>query len=132
MVASEAFNAYVKGAVAGAALGAALGAGTGAAIGAIAGRRGWAGRGAAIGAALGGTRGLFLGSARNRRAMERRVRMVLRSNQLRRKVLAQGMSHEGLIYFPAVNIQSVRVVTAGRGRQEPFQIDIPVSRPIQK
>jgi hypothetical protein len=132
VVASEAFNSYVRGALAGAVLGAALGAGLGAAIGGASGRRGGAGRGAAFGAAAGGTEGLFLGSVANRSAMERRVRFTLMANSLYPKILGQEMTDDGLIYFPAVNIKSVKVLLPGVGELEPIKMEIPVVMPPQE
>jgi len=132
VVASEAFKSYVRGAIAGAILGAAIGAGLGAAVGAAAGGRGWAGRGAAIGAAAGGTEGLVLGSVANRQAMETRVRTILMSNKLPNKVLSNEMTHDGLIYFPAVDIKTVKVLLPGVGGQDAIKVEIPVIMPPQE
>jgi len=132
VVSSEAFNSYVRGAVAGAILGAALGAGLGAAIGGVAGGGRWAARGAAIGAASGGTQGLVLGSVANRQAMEMRVRTVLMANHLQPKVLSKGMTHEGLVYFPAKDIKSIRILLASEGGRDVLKLDIPVAMPAQE
>jgi len=132
VVVSEAFNSYVRGAIAGAILGAALGAGLGAAVGGIAGGGKWAARGAAIGATAGGTQGLVLGSVGNRAAMEAKVRMTLISNQLQPKPLSKEMTHEGLVYFPAVEIKSIKILAAGVAGQDPLKIEIPVTMPPQE
>jgi hypothetical protein len=129
IVSSEAFGSYVRGAVAGAVVGALIGAGLGAALGGGLGGRAWAARGAAIGAASGGGQGLVLGSVRNRSAMEMKVRSLMISNQLMPKPLSTGMTHEGLIYFPAVQIQSVRVLLSYA--QNSIKAEIPVVMPIQ-
>jgi hypothetical protein len=131
VVSSEAFNAYVRGAIAGALLGAALGAGLGAAVGGVAGGGRWAGRGAAIGATSGGTQGLVLGSVANRQALEIRVRTVLLANQLQPKVLSRGMSHEGLVYLPVKEIRAIRMLLAAEGGHEVINIEIPVTMPVR-
>lgn len=129
VVASEAFSSYVRGALAGALLGAALGAGLGAALGGAIGGARWAARGAAIGAASGGTQGMVLGAGGNRAAMEARVRLLLMSNYLQPRLLTQGITHDGIVYFPAVNIVSARIVLAAGAN--PMIIDIPFTLPVQ-
>jgi len=132
VVSSEAFNSYVKGAIAGAVIAGILGAGLGAAIGGIAGGRSWAGRGAALGATYAGTQGLVLGAVANRAAMEQQARLLLISNQLMPKTLAPGMTHDGLVYLPAVQIQSIRLLIASSGYQETTKAEIPVIMPPQE
>jgi hypothetical protein len=132
VVASEAFNSYVRGAIAGAIIGAAIGAGLGAALGGIVGGRGWAGGGAALGAVAGGGEGLVLGSVANRQAMENRARILLISNQLQAKALGQEMTDDGLIYFPAVNIKSIKLLIAVWGGQQVIRVDLPVTMPVQE
>jgi hypothetical protein len=132
VVASEAFNSYVRGAIAGAILGAAIGAGLGAALGGAIGGRGWAGRGAAIGAASGGSQGLVLGAVGNRAAMEAKARMLLIANELQPRPLSKEMTHDGLVYFPAVNIREIKILAAGMGGEEPVMIIIPVVMPPQQ
>jgi len=129
IVASEAFGSYVKGAIAGVLIGAIIGAGIGAALGGAIGGARWATRGAAIGASSGGGQGLILGAGGNRAAMEARVRMMIISNYFMPKPLYQGMTHDGLIYFPAVQIQSVRLLLSSG--QKAIKIEIPVTMPIQ-
>lgn len=131
VVASEAFGAHVRGALAGALLGAALGAGLGAALGAIAGGGRWAGTGAAIGATAGGIEGLFLGSVASRAQMEANVRRVVFQKMLRTAKVGKGMFHEGLVYFPAVTITSVRVLLADAYSEDVLEMNIPVVMPLQ-
>lgn len=128
VIASEAFAAYVRGAVAGAILGAALGAAAGAAVGAAVGGGHWAGRGAAIGAASGGTEGLVLGAGGNRAELELRVRGLLSMHQMQPKALPAEARHDGLVYFPAKDLRLLRVLlTSGGG--EPIMVKIPVTVP---
>jgi hypothetical protein len=127
VVASQAFAAHVRGALAGAA----LGAGLGAALGGIAGGGGAAARGAAIGAAFGGVEGLLVGSAGTRSQMEARVRRVLYAKSLRTETLAPGMTCEGLVYFPAVPITSIRVLLADTLSPQVLDLNIPVTLPPQ-
>jgi len=131
VVASEAFAAHVRGALAGAILGAALGAGLGAAVGGIAGGGGSAARGAAIGAGFGGAEGLLVGSAASRSQLESRIRQLLYAKTLRIETLGRGMFGDGLVYFPAVNITSVRVVLAEAEGPGLLDINIPVVMPLQ-
>jgi len=131
VVASEAFSAHVRGAVAGAILGAALGAGLGAAVGGIAGGRGAAATGAAIGASFGGVEGLLVGSAASRSQMEARVRHLLFEKMLRTQILGRGMFYDGLVYFPAVPITAIRVVLAEAGGPNVLEVNIPVALPPQ-
>jgi hypothetical protein len=126
VVASEAFDAHVRGALGGAILGAALGAGLGAAVGGIAGGGRSAATGAAIGATFGGVEGLLVGTSGSRSQMESRVRRVLHAKTLRTQTLSRGMSSEGLVYFPAVNITSIRVILAEAGGPGVLEINIPV------
>jgi hypothetical protein len=128
-LASKAYESYVKGAVTGALLGAAMSAGVGAAASAIGG--GGAGRGAAWGAILGGASGLILGGAHSRGEMEMRVRSLINTNQLTSKTLTPGMTHDGVVYFPAVVLESVTVPLAMPDRQ-PLKARIPVSMPPQE
>lgn len=131
VVASEAFAAHVRGALAGAILGAALGAGLGAAVGGIAGGRGAAATGAAIGASFGGAQGLLVGSAGSRSQMEARVRHVLFERMLRTQILGRGMFYDGLVFFPAVPITSIRVILAEAGGPGVLEVNIPVVLPPQ-
>ena len=130
VVSSQAFGSYVKGAIAGVIIGALLGAGIGAALGGGLGGARWAARGAAIGAASGGGQGLVLGAGANRVALEAKVRMTMISNQLLPKTLFQGMTDDGLIYFPAVQIKSVRLLLSSG--QKAVKIDMPIIMPMQE
>jgi len=142
VVSSEAFRAYLRGAVRGALLGAAIGAGVGAALGAVspgggyyrhwgaARSAGWgAARGAAWGGALGGASGLFVGGANSRADLERRVRQLINTQQLREKVLSPGMTHDGLVFFPPVPMTAVRLVLADKSREFSWTLEVPVSLP---
>lgn len=129
IVSSQAFGSYVRGAIAGVIIGTVIGAGIGAALGGAIGGGRWAARGAAIGAASGGGHGLALGAFSNRAALEAKVRMMIITNYLLPKPLFQGMTHDGLIYLPAVQIKSVRLLLASG--QKAIKIDIPVIMPIQ-
>jgi hypothetical protein len=129
VVASEAFSAHVRGALAGAILGAAIGAGLGAAMGGIAGGRGAAATGAAIGASFGGAEGLLVGSAHSRAQMEARVRYLLAGKMLKTQILGRGVSGDGLIYFPPVNITAVNVVLLEAGGPAVLEVNIPVVMP---
>lgn len=131
VVASEAFAARVRSALAGTILGAALGAGLGAAIGGIAGGAGSAARGAAIGGTLGGVQGLLLGSRGSRSQFESRVRRILSAKGLRTQTLSPGMTCEGLVYFPAVQITSIQVLLADTAGPQVLEIHIPVVLPPQ-
>lgn len=131
VVASEAFDAHVRGALAGAILGAALGAGLGAAVGGIAGGGRSAAAGAAIGASFGGVEGLLVGSGAGRSQMESRVRRLLHAKTLRTQTLSRGMSCEGLVYFPALRITSVRVLLADAAGPQVLEVNIPVVMPPQ-
>jgi hypothetical protein len=131
VLASEAFAGHVERALRGTLVGAALGAGLGAAVGSIAGGSGAAARGAAIGATLGGVQGLMVGTARSRPRMEARVRRVLSDKMLRTQTLSRGMSCDGLVYFPAVPITSIRVALAEAGGPSVLNIYIPVVMPPQ-
>jgi hypothetical protein len=129
VVASEAFDAHVRGALTGAILGAAVGAGLGAAVGGIAGGRGAAATGAAIGASFGGAEGFLVGSAASRYQMEARVRHLLAQKMLKTQILERGNSGDGLVYFPAVNITAVRMVLAEAGGPTALEANIPVVMP---
>jgi hypothetical protein len=131
VVASEAFAAYARGALAGAILGAALGAGLGAAVGGIAGGAGSAARGAAIGAGFGGVEGLLVGSSASRSQLESRIRQLLYTKTLRVQTLGPGMYCDGLIYFPAVNITNIRVALAEAEGPGVLDLNIPVVMPRQ-
>jgi hypothetical protein len=61
--------------------------------------------------------------------MEGRVRQVLRHNELKRQELGPGMNVDGLVYFPAVSLRSVKVLLPGRGYQDPLTIEIPMAVP---
>jgi len=126
VVASETFASYARGAVAGAILGAALGAGLGAAVGGIAGGGRSAATGAAIGATFGGVEGLLVGTSTSRSQLESRVRRILHAQTLRTQTLSRGMSCEGLVYFPAVNLASIRIILAEVGGPGVLEVNIPV------
>lgn len=128
VIASDAFAAYVRGAIAGAILGAALGAAAGAAVGGAVGGGHWAGRGAAIGAARGGTEGLVLGAGTSRVELELRVRQQLSLHQLQPKSLPIGARHDGVVYFPAKELRRIRILLTGASG-EPIHIEIPVTVP---
>jgi len=130
VVASEAFNAYVRGALAGAILGAALGAGLGAAVGGIAGGGRSAAAGAAIGAGFGGAEGLLVGTSASRSQLESRIRQLLYAKTLPIQTLGRGMFVDGLVYFPAVNIASIRIVLAEAEGPGSLDINIPVAPPL--
>lgn len=131
VVASEAFAAHVRGALAGVILGAAMGAGLGAAVGGVAGGGRSAAAGAAIGAGFGGVEGLLVGSAASRSQLESRVRRVLYDKSLSTQPLSRGMTCEGLVYFPAVQITSVRVLLADTAGPQVLEVNIPVALPPQ-
>ena len=131
VVASAAFAAYARGALTGAILGAALGAGLGAAVGGIGGGGRSAAAGAAIGATFGGVEGLMVGTTGSRSQMESRVRRVLHAKTLRTQTLGRGMFCDGLVYFPAVNITSIRVILAEAGGPGVLDINLPVVLPPQ-
>lgn len=131
VVASEAFSTFVGGAVAGTILGAVLGAGLGAAVGGIAGGGGAAARGAAIGAGVGGGYGLLVGPGATRSQLESRVSAMIYERSLTTQPLSRGMTCEGLVYFPAVNITSVRVLLADAAGPQVLDVNIPVVMPRQ-
>ena len=131
IVASEAFAAYARGALAGAILGAALGAGLGAAVGGIGGGGRAAATGAAIGAGFGGAEGLLIGSSASRSQLESKIRQLLYAKTLPVQPLNRGMFADGLVYFPAVNITSIRVVLAEAEGPGGLDITIPVVMAIQ-
>ncbi|OGP71607.1 MAG: hypothetical protein A2Z73_04705 [Deltaproteobacteria bacterium RBG_13_60_28] len=131
VAASEAFAAHVQGALTGTIFGAALGAGLGAAVGGIAGGGGAAARGAAIGATFGGVQGLIVGTAGSPSRTEARIRHLLHDKMLRTQKLSRGMSCDGLVYFPAVPIISIRVVLAEAGGPTVQEVKIPVVLPPQ-
>jgi hypothetical protein len=131
VVASEAFRTHLRRGLAGALVGGALGAGMGAALGAATSYGGYAATGAAVGAAWGGawggTQGLFVGVAKSRAELERRVRGLLDSQQLKRIVLAPGMTGDGLVFFPAVPVAAVRLVLATPDRQASWTVEVEIS-----
>lgn len=129
VIASQVFVSYVKGALKGALLGAALAAGVGAAVGGIAG--GGAGRGAAAGAIWGSVPGLLIGAGTSRSEMEMRVRSLLTNQQLAHKTMSPGMTHDGLVFFPAVIMQSVMVLLTDPESRQTFKAQIPVVMPPQ-
>ncbi len=131
IVASEVFAAYARGALTGAILGAALGAGLGAAVGGIAGGGRSAATGAAIGAGFGGAEGLLIGTSASRSQLESRVRQLLYAKTLPLQTLSRGMFADGLVYFPAVNIRSIRVVLAEAEGPGVLDLTIPVVMAIQ-
>jgi hypothetical protein len=131
VAASEAFAAYARGALAGAILGAALGAGLGAAAGSIGGGAGAAARGAAIGAGFGGVEGLLVGSSVSRSQLEDRIRHLLYTKTLPIQTLGRGMFCDGLVYFPAVNITSIRIILAEAEGPGVLDLNIPVVMPVQ-
>jgi len=131
VVASEAFAARVQEGLAGAILGATLGAGLGAAVGGIAGGGRSAATGAAVGATFGGAEGLLVGTTGSRSQMESRVRRVLSAKSLRTQTLSRGMFYDGLVYFPAVTITSVRVILAEAAGPQVLEVNIPVVLPPQ-
>jgi len=131
VAASEVFGAHARSAVGGTVLGAALGAGLGAAVGGIAGSGGAAARGAAIGATFGGVQGFMVGAAGSPSRTEARIRHLLQDKMLRTQKLSRGMSCDGLVYFPAVRITSVRVVLAEAGGPTVLEVKIPVVMPRQ-
>jgi hypothetical protein len=134
VVSSEAFGAYLRHGLKSALVGGALGAGVGAALGAVTSYRGYAASGAAVGAAWGGAwggaQGLIVGAPRSRADLERRVRSLIDSRQLRQTVLGPGMTSEGLVFFPTVPIQTVRLVLAHPDRQAAWTAEIEVSPPV--
>jgi hypothetical protein len=115
-------------------VGGALGAGVGAALGTVSSYRGYAASGAAAGAAWGGAwggvQGLFVGVAQSRADLERRVRSLIETRQLPKTVLGPGMTREGLVFFPAVNLAAVRLVLADPDRQATWIVEIEVSPPV--
>jgi uncharacterized protein YcfJ len=129
VIGSQVFAAYAKGALKGALLGAALGAGVGAALGGLGG--GGAGRGAAAGAIWGGAPGLLIGAENSRSEMEMRVRVLLTNQQLTHKTMFPGMTHDGLIYFPAVMMQSVTVWFTDPESKQTLQAQVAVVMPPQ-
>lgn len=142
VVASEAFRAHLLSGLKGAAVGAAIGAGVGAAAGAITGGRDYydywgyrryrgidAAEGAAWGGALGGVGGLVVGVAGSREDLERRVRRVIDNHQLPEALLSPGMTRDGLVFFPAVPLQAVRLVLAEPDRQAARTVHIEVALP---
>jgi|WetSurMetagenome_2_1015567.scaffolds.fasta_scaffold22137_4 hypothetical protein len=132
VVASRAFAAHLKSGLKGALVGAALGAGVGAALGAVGpygNSAAAAAGGAAWGGAMGGLQGLFLGGAGSRADLERRVRTLMESRQLPAAVLSPGLTRDGLVFFPAVPMQAVRLVLAEPDRQASFTVQVEVSVP---
>jgi hypothetical protein len=131
VVSSEVFRAHLRRGLTGALAGGALGAGLGAALGAATSYRGYAASGAAVGAAWGGAwggaQGLFVGVAKSRAELKRRVRNLIDSQQLKRIVLAPGMTGEGLVFFPAVPVGAVRLVLATPDRQASWTVEVEVS-----
>jgi hypothetical protein len=131
VVHSEAFRAHLRRGLAGALVGGALGAGVGAALGAATSYRGYAASGAATGAAWGGAwggaQGLIVGASRTPADLERRLRGLIDSRQLRQTVLAPGMTGEGLVFFPAVPLAAVRLVLSSPDRQVSWTVEVEVS-----
>jgi hypothetical protein len=54
------------------------------------------------------------------------------ANNLQPKVLSKEMTHEGIVYFPAKDIKSIRVLLASEGGRDVIKIDIPVVMPPQE
>jgi len=96
--------------------------------GAIGGSK-WAGRGAAIGATSGGIQGGIMGGGANRASMESRARAILHSNNLTAQLLSKGQTADGVIFLPAVQISSVKIVLAAGAN--PLIIELPVNLPAQ-
>jgi hypothetical protein len=134
VVSSEAFRAYLRHGLKSGLVGGALGAGVGAALGAASGSY-WgraasgAAWGAAWGGAWGGAQGLIVGAPKSRAELESRVRGLIDSRQLRRTVLGPGMTGDGLVFFPAVPLQAVRLVLADPDRQATWTVEVEVSPP---
>jgi hypothetical protein len=42
------------------------------------------------------------------------------------------MTHEGLVYFPAKDIKSIRILLASEGGRDVLKLDIPVAMPTQE
>lgn len=55
-----------------------------------------------------------------------RLRTLLMANNFQPKVLSKEMTHEGLVYFPAKDIRSIRVLLASEGGRDVLKLDIPV------
>jgi hypothetical protein len=131
VVSSEVFRSHLRRGLTGALVGGALGAGLGAALGAATSYGGYAASGAAVGAAWGGAwggaQGLFVGVAKSRAELERRVRGLIASQQLKSIVLAPGMTGDGLVFFPAVPVAAVQLVLATPDRQASWTVLVEVS-----
>lgn len=78
---------------------------------------------------FGGVQGLFVGVAGSRAELERRVRHLITTRQLREKVLTPGMTYEGLVFFPTVSMKAVRLVLADSTRKSSQTMEIAVSLP---
>jgi hypothetical protein len=63
--------------------------------------------------------------------MEANVRRLLFLKTLRTAKVGKGMFHEGLVYFPAVTITSVRVLLADAYSEDVLEMNIPVVMPLQ-
>ena len=110
VIESESFKKMVEGAFAGAVAGAAIGAGIGAVLGAAIGGRHMAGHGARVGAAYGGISGSATGAEVFRRKMETSIVSEYSYKALREVELAPNGRSDGLVFLPAGQINSIRML----------------------
>jgi hypothetical protein len=129
VIASEAFGAHLRRGLRGALAGAALGAGVGAALGSVSPYGGSAAAGAAWGGAMGGLQGLIVGTAGSRADLEGRVRRLMETRQLPETLISPGMTRDGLVFFPNMPMQAVRLVLAVPDRQASWTATVEVSLP---
>ena len=127
IVASQAFQSWVKGAVAGAVAGSLIGAALGAAIGGAIGGHDSAGRGAIIGGVTGGAAGAAEGGGAFRLQMERQMRDMLARDTLKELTLYQNMKRDGVVLFPAVNLQTIQILLEDPESDWSRLVEIPIA-----
>ena len=127
IVASQAFQSWVKGAMAGAFVGSMIGAAIGAAIGGAIGGRDNARTGAVIGGVSGGVGGAAEGGMAYQIQMERNIRLELARSHLKETTLYPGTRHEGIVLFPAVNLQAIQILLEDPESEWSRQIEIPIA-----
>ncbi len=129
IVASQAFQSWVKGAVAGAVAGSLIGAALGAAIGGAVGGHDYARRGAIVGGVSGGATGAAEGGLAFRIRMERQIRQMLARDQLKQMTLSPNMRMDGVVLFPAVNLQTIQILLEDPESDWSRQVEIPIALP---
>jgi hypothetical protein len=121
VIESESFKQMVRGAFTGAVVGAAIGAGIGALLGAAMGGRSMAGYGAGVGAASGGIAGSAGGAEAFRKNMENNITTEYTNKALREIDLPPNGRTEGLVFLPAIQIDSVQMLIESKTIDIPLQ-----------